>query len=107
MPLRYFKCHTLPYPSYDVSAVPGSATDRLAISWKNGPPGQAEATQTDIRITYDFDTANPSVVTAAGTATNYVATLGGASGLTVKVEVRRQNSAGIGDYSSPVLGVVA
>jgi hypothetical protein len=105
MAIRYFKCHTLPFPSYDLVATPGT-TDRLILTWRNGPNGQAEPTSTEVNITFDFDTASTSTVTTGGTATTYNATLGSSSGLAVRVRLRRVNTAGAGEWTPWVPGVV-
>lgn len=107
MPLRYFKCHTLPYPSYNVSAVPGTATDRLAISWTNGPDGHAAPTTTEFEFVFLFDTNTTNTASASGNLTAYTAALGGGSGSQVRVRLRRVNSAGAGEWTAPVVGTVA
>ena len=105
MAIRYFKCHTLPYPSYGLATAPGT-TDRLLMSWTNGPPGEATPTETQINITFDFDTTSTSTVTTDGTAVSYTASLGGGSGLGVRVRLRRVNTAGAGEWTPWVAGVV-
>lgn len=105
MPIRYFKCHTLPYPSYNLAATPGT-TDRLVLTWNNGPPGQATPTMTEVCIAFLFDTAAETCITVAGNVEAYTATLGGGGGLQARVRIRRQNSAGYGDYTPYVTGTV-
>ena len=105
MAIRYFKCHTLPYPSYDLAATPGT-TDRLVLTWKNGPPGQATPTMTEVCIAFLFNTAAETCITVAGNVEAYTATLGGGGGLQARVRIRRQNSAGFGEYTPYVTGVV-
>jgi len=104
MPIRYFKCHTLPFPSYDVTGTPRVGDNGIAISWRNGPPGQDEPTQVVIeyRLTTDLSTttaaAGVSTVTAAGTVTTY--NLDDLIPSTLyAIRIRRINSAGSGESS--------
>lgn len=104
MPIRYFKCHTLPFPSYDVTCTPRDGVSGIAISWRNGPNGQSEPTQATIeyRLTTDMSTTTAasgvSTVTAAGTVTSY--NLDGLSASTqYAIRIRRTNSAGNGDFT--------
>lgn len=104
MPLRYFKCHTLPFPSYNVTGTPRDSFNGIALTWRNGPNGQAEPTEVAIeyRLTTDLSTttaaAGVSTVTAAGTVTSY--NLDGLiPGTVYAIRIRRTNSAGAGEFT--------
>jgi hypothetical protein len=104
MAISYFKCHTLPFPSYDLATGPGTAVNRFALTWTNGPPGQATPTQTDIELTFLVDTSVTQTITAGGTATQYEAT--SVAGAQYRIRLRRVNSAGAGEWTPWVAGVV-
>lgn len=109
MPIRYFKCHTRPFPCYDLDGMnpthaPGSGG--LTFRWKNGPNGEATPTKTEVFV--EVLTGNPgftNLVTTDGTATSLDASA--VSGWTFRFQVRRENSAGYGEWSSFGNGVVA
>jgi len=104
MAIRYFKCHTLPFPSYDLATGPGTAVNRFALSWRNGPPGAATPTQIEIALTFAVDTSSTQIVTTDGTATSFEAT--SVSGAAYTVRLRRVNSVGAGEWSNIASGVV-
>lgn len=103
MPIRYFKCHTLPFPSYDVSLSQAGNTAILA-NWRNGPNGQDEGTAYAELVTLPTESATAiTIVTASGTVTSLaLPTAIPASSATYQVRIRRQNSSGYGIYSEAV-----
>ncbi|MDH4139029.1 MAG: hypothetical protein OEV43_00465 [Coriobacteriia bacterium] len=102
MPIRYFKCHTLPFPSYDVSLI-STSFDSVDVAWRNGPPGAYSAITTHIEYELLSPSSGTSAVTAAGTAV--AATLSIAA-LTVtrdcSVRLRRENADGYGEWTPAV-----
>lgn len=105
MPIRYFKCHTTPYPSYNLAASKGG-TDELNLTWSNGPNGQAEPTATEVCVAYVSNTVAETCVTIPLNLTTYLLTLVGSSGQDVQIKIRRQNSAGFGEYTSPLVATM-
>lgn len=102
MPLRYFKCHTLPFPSYDVS-LRSTAFDRVDIAWRNGPPGAYSAITTHIEYAFLSPATDMTVVTASGTAVAAALTpLSLTTGRPCVVRLRRQNADGYGEWTSEV-----
>ena len=102
MPLRYFKCHTLPFPSYDVS-LRSTSFDSVDIAWRNGPPGAYSAITTQIEYYYLSPDTDTTALTVTGTAV--AATLSPLSLTTSRpcvVRLRRQNADGYGEWTPKV-----
>jgi hypothetical protein len=102
MPLRYFKCHTLPFPSYDL-ALRSTSFDRVDLTWTNGPPGGYSAITTHVEYAFLSPATDTTAVTAAGTAT--AAALTPLSLTTTRpcvVRLRRQNADGYGEWTPTV-----
>jgi hypothetical protein len=103
MAIRYFKCHTLPYPSYGL-AVASKATDQINVAWSNGPPGQSEPTTTELGYTYATASSTENIATLADTgrtaASLYVP---GQSGNSVSIRIRRINTAGAGEWTPAIV----
>lgn len=105
MPLRYFKCHTLPFPSYDLAATTTAASS-VQLTFKNGPPGEATPTA-HVEYATVAATATTSTVTAVGTLeTIKVTGIAVISPTVHQFRLRRQNSAGFGVWSNYVTATV-
>lgn len=105
MAIRYFKCHTLPYPSYDVRTSK-PLTDSVSYSWTNGPNGQATPTATEISVRYQTATSAVTTVSIPLNINEYTVTLLGGSGKAIAMRLRRENSAGFGEFTDWKEGVL-
>lgn len=98
MAIRYFKCHTLPFPSYDLSGTAGTSGSVL-LSWSNGPPGQATPTA-HIEYASLAATASTTVATVSGTLeTAKIDGIAVIAPADYRFRLRRQNSAGFGEWT--------
>ena len=98
MAIRYFKCHTLPYPCYSLSATTTAASS-VDLAWQNGPPGQSTPTA---HIEYATVAASTSttVATVSGTLqTAKVTGLAVISPTDYQFRIRRENTAGFGEWT--------
>lgn len=102
MPLRYFKCHTLPFPSYDV-ALASTSVDRVDATWRNGPPGAYSAITTHVEYELLSPASGTTVATVAGTVTAATLNLVGLTAArTCSVRLRRQNADGFGEFTTAI-----
>jgi hypothetical protein len=104
MAMRYFKAHTLPFPSYDLSVVwAGGGT--LSLTWRNGPDG-AQAPET-VQIGYRDQTDKPAgetVVTVTASVTTAFVT--GLTAAFYEVRLRRESPVGFGLWTEAVTAEV-
>ena len=104
MAIRYFKCHTLPYPSYGLAAST-TLPQSVDLSWTNGPPGQSVGT-THIEYATIADTATTTVTTAGGTVESRKLIILAVVPTEYRFRIRRENSAGFGEWTSYVTATV-
>lgn len=102
MPNRYFKCHTRPFPSYDV-ALASTAFTGVDVSWRNGPAGAYSAVTSHIEYELLDPSSGTSAVTAAGTATAATLSIAALTATrTCAVRLRRENADGYGEWTPTI-----
>jgi hypothetical protein len=103
MPIRYFKCHTRPFPSYDLSLV-STTFASVDVSWINGPLGGYSAVTATIEYQLLSPDSATSAVTAAGTATAATITVASLTATRqCSVRLRRENADGYGEWTPAVV----
>ena len=103
MAIRYFKCHTLPFPSYDLT-VASKALNQVNLAWSNGPPGASEPTTTELGYTYATASSTENVASLSGTGrTSASLFVPGQSGNSVSLRIRRINGTGAGEWTRPIV----
>ena len=105
MALRYSKLHRLPFPSYDVETSEGGP-EELQIDWRNGPPGENVPTATEICVRFSTATSAETCLSIPLNLETYLLTFSGATKQLVQIRLRRENSAGFGDYTPWVEGTI-
>lgn len=108
MPIRYFKCHTLPFPSeftptnkWEVQSL-GGGRMTVELGYNHGPPGQDPPTAMTTQIEWALlsATAATSVATQASSISDYGYRFDDISEADTQFRVRRVNSVGAGEWSA-------
>ena len=111
MPIRYFKCHTRPYPSvftpttdWEVTSLGGGRMS-VELGYRHGPPGQDPPTAITTQIEWAAlgATAATSVATQASSISDVGYRFEDIAEVNTVFRVRRVNSAGAGEWSATTL----
>ena len=97
MAIRYFKCHTLPYPSYELVA-DSTVAGKADLAWVNGPPGAGTSGSTLVEYALVASTAATTVATAGYLDTS-VSITGLTNNATYQFRLRRVNGIGSGEWT--------
>lgn len=108
MPIRYFKCHTLPFPSqftptteWEITSL-GGGRMTVDLGYRHGPPGQDPPTAMTTQIEWSL-VGQPTATTIATVASgpwDVGYRFDDISEAETQFRVRRVNSVGAGEWSA-------